>query len=223
MNKIKDQEIFNFIKPNEKLIPYRCRKEEFKKRGWVDYMLQRYDNNSLANSLDEKLIWKEIIYRFVHKIEEPPKCKTCGKTIIFHNNHYATFCSKHCSNTDPEVLAKNKAGVSRGLKKAYRERGKEIKSKRAKTLSERFGENVLLDSGSPFAVKQIQQTVKNVILKKYGVDNILKLKEYRKGELMRENEQKKWKQIWKERGLDIDYGPGEFYNFSKKNIKIYKK
>lgn len=127
------------------------------------------------------------------------------KLFLFYDGDYATFCSKHCANIDPEVLAKNKAGVTKGLKKAYEERKEEIQTKRAKTLNEKYGENTT--SGSPFELKHVREIVKNTVQERYGVDNVFKLKRFRGNTL--ERSQQKWKKIWKERGLDIDYGPGD--------------
>ena len=205
IDKNKDQEILDYIKPNGKLIPQRCLQSVHEKRGWYNYLMQRYDNNTLANSPNKKMLWREILYRLANNIEEPPRCKTCGKVVPFYDGDYATFCSKHCANIDSEVLAKNKAGVTKGLKKVYEERKEEIQAKRAKTLNEKYGENTT--SGSPFELKQVREIVKNTVQERYGVDNVFKLKRFRGNTL--ERSQQKWKKIWKERGLDIDYGPGD--------------
>lgn len=204
-DKNKDQEILNYIRPNGKLIPQRCLQSILKKNGWYDYLLQRYDNNTLKDTLNQKLLWREILYRLANNIEEPPRCKTCGKILTFSGTNYPVFCSKHCANIDPDVLAKNKAAVANSLKKAYKERGETIKNKRAKTLEEKYGDTG--GSCSPFASKSVQKKSKETLISRYGVDNVLKLKEF-KGD-PREQQQRKWKQIWNERGLDIDYGPGD--------------
>ena len=205
INTLTDKAILDYIAPEKsdgirKLIAQRCLQSVMQKQGWYNYLIQRCNNNTAApGSKDE---WREIIYRLFNHIDgETPKCKTCGKTIKFYDGHYATFCSKKCSNNDPEVLAKNSAGVTRGLKKAYAERKEEIQAKRAKTMNERYGEDT--KSGSPFELKCVQDKNKQTILKKYGVDNVFRLRKFRGDGSLRQRT--KWKQVWKERGLDVDY------------------
>jgi very-short-patch-repair endonuclease/endogenous inhibitor of DNA gyrase (YacG/DUF329 family) len=107
-------------------------------------------------------------------LSERKHCKTCGADIKF-NHTYTTFCSRKCSNADPEILMKNKIGVSKSLKKAYENRGDEIKQKRNNTLKKRYGEEV----SSPFELADIKNKIENTLLEKYGVKNIFYLKEYR--------------------------------------------
>lgn len=117
---------------------------------------------------DEKLWIPETIYRIINDIDVRPNCKTCGKPLKFVYG-FKTFCSQRCSNADPEVLIKNKLGVSNSLKKAYTERGDEIKAKRSKSLG--------LDSscGSPFALSSNQNKAKITMIERYGVDNAYKM------------------------------------------------
>ena len=171
-----DQDILSYIAPDGKLIAQRCIRSVMQKHNWYDYLLQRYtDNTSESGTKDE---WREIIYRLFNSIDEPPKCKTCGKTIKFNDGSYAKFCSKHCANIDPEVLEKNRTGVSVGMKKVYSERKDEIQAKRAKTLEERYGETT--KSGSPYELKNIREQIKNTFKQKYGVENVFQLREFSK-------------------------------------------
>ena len=172
-------------------------------KGWKNYLFNRYPLYTKNES--EELQLKEIFYRIKHKIEDVVVCKTCGNIIPFKNRHFNNYCNKHCANINPEVLAKNSAGVTRGLKKVYAERKEEIQAKRAKTMNERYGENT--KSGSPFELKRVQEKNKQIFIEKYGVDNVFRLSQFRGN--TREQQQKKWKQIWKERGFDIDYGEGD--------------
>lgn len=128
--------------------------------------------DEIKNYYTDSESFKESVYRIVFDIDVRPVCKTCGKKLEF-NHGFKTFCSRACSNKDPEVLAKNKAGVSHALKKAYEERGDEIKAKRAKSLRDESG------SGSPFALKKVQNKIKETNLERYGVDNVFRLKEFR--------------------------------------------
>lgn len=205
-NKELEKEILDFLTTKSgKLNPNYTTVKFFKEKKlqWYNYLLERYKDVLTTENEDDR--FQECLYRLRYDINDVIKCKTCGKIIKFENRRYKTFCSKHCANIDPDVLAKNKAAVSNSLKKAYKEKGETIKNKRAKTLEEKYGDTG--GSCSPFASKSVQKKSKDTLISKYGVDNVLKLKEF-KGD-PREQQQRKWKQIWKERGLDIDYGPGD--------------
>lgn len=171
-----------------KLINQRCRKEYLEKRGFnVQDILNMYDG---SESLDEAL------YRVVYNITKRPTCKVCGKPLSYtKTNKFVTFCSAACSTHDPDVLAKNKAGVSKALKKAYEERGDEIKAKRAATLGN--------ESGSPFENKDVQEKIKQTTLERYGVDNVFRLEQFRGNN--QTQMRKRSIKLWKERGYDIEY------------------
>ena len=75
----------------------------------------------------------------------------CGKPLKFTNGKFPTYCCPKCRNNDPDVIAKNKAGVSKSLKEAYQIRGNEIKNKRKQTLKEHYGVEV----NTPFGIKEV--------------------------------------------------------------------
>ena len=156
-----------------------------KKHGLYERLICLYSD---CNSI------REIIYRLLNDIAERPVCKVCGKPVQFYVNHYPIFCSKKCVNSDPEVLAKNKAGVSKSLKKAYEERHDEIIAKRAKSL----GNN----TGSPFSNPEYQAKGKETIMERYGVDNIFRLPEFRENS---DDHRARTKELWKSRCVDVDY------------------
>lgn len=178
-----------------KLIPARCSVNILEKHGYLNYLKTRYSDNT-----SDKLWLRETLYRLLNNIETPPVCKTCGNPVTFTNNSYPAFCCPKCRNNDPEVLAKNKEGVSKALKQKYKESGDEIKEKRKNTLSERYGETT---SCSPFAVKEIQEKVKSTIQERYGVENVLQLKKYHEKSI--DTLRQKSVELWKSRGLDIEY------------------
>lgn len=159
-----------------------------------DIDLLKFFNNLYSDS--ESL--KESIIRYANNLDIRPVCKICGKPVKFDNDtKFKTYCSKSCEQNDPKIKAKNAASVSNALKKAYKERGNEIKEKRSKTLG-------LLDNcGSPFKLKSVQDKVKQNLIDKYGVDNAFKLKTVK--EKSKESIRKKSIQLWKERGYDIYY------------------
>ena len=195
MNQMESEILKYITNDSGKLIPQRCTKQVLEKRGYLNYLLLKYSDNT-TDSL------REIIYRFYNHIDKAPVCATCGTPVIFDvgNNQYPTYCSAKCRNTSSEVLDKNKAAVSESLKKAYEERGDEIKSRRAKTLSDKYDETC---SSSPFSSKEVQENARETMISKYGVDNIMKLHKYHAASI--KTIRKKSVDLWKARGLDIEY------------------
>lgn len=180
---------------NGKMIAARSLPNVLKKRGYYDYLLQRYSDNTTTE-------FCETLYRFVNNINEIPVCPECGKRITFSlaNRIYPNWCSPKCRNNSAEVKEKNAAGVSKAMKQVYAERKDEIKAKRAKTLNEKYGGD--FESGSPFSYKEIKENAKESIIEKYGVENVLSLDKFRK---TKETFRQKSIELWKSRGLDIEY------------------
>lgn len=160
----------------------------------IPYMEKhRIDYVAIKECYADSESFTESAYRLLHDIDERPKCKTCGKTLEFRHG-FKTFCSRPCANKDPEVLAKNKAGVSTALKNAYQERGEEIKKKRSETLG---------GVTSPFALKEVQDKAKETVKERYGVENVFSLPEFHTG--AKERSQERSIELWKSRGYEIVY------------------
>lgn len=174
VDKEKDKQILNYIAPNGKLISQRCLKVVIEKQGFYDYLKQRYSDLSSKESEGSSFL-KEIIYRLFNHIEERPVCKICGSLLTFKEGKYPTYCSQKCTNSDPEVLNKNRIGVSKALKEAYQERKEEITAKRAGTLKEKYGENV----SSPWKLQSVKDKIKETTMKNHGVQNAFNIKEVR--------------------------------------------
>lgn len=166
-----DKDILDYVAPDGVLIPQRCTVSVLTKHGFYEYILNRYNDNSLNK--EDKFYLRETIYRMFHHIEKRPVCKICGKPLMFANNSYPTYCSRSCSNKDEDVLKKMSVSCSKSLKSTYEKNGEEIKRKRMNTLSQKYG--VDLKSSSPFGVKEIQDISRERVFEKYGVDNVLKL------------------------------------------------
>lgn len=115
----------------------------------------------IEKSYPENLSFNEKVYRYLHNIKETPKC-ICGKSLKFRSLKigYSEFCSTKCSNSDPEKIKKTK-----------------------NTCQERYR------SSSPAGNKDIQDKMRKTCLKKYGVDNYLKISR-RTGELSEASKQK---------------------------------
>lgn len=172
-----------------KLVPARTASRWLKKRNMF---------NILNNWYSDSTCIRETIYRLLNDLDVRPVCKMCGKRLRFVNSAFPTYCSPKCRNTDPNVIKKNSDSVSRSLKRAYKERGAEIKNKRAKTIKEKYG----IESSTPFSIKEVQDKVKNTVMERFGVDNIFRLKEYRSN---REYWQKYSVEYQKALGYDIEY------------------
>lgn len=159
----------NLVKPNGKLNTGRLNKRYLIKLGIYNELLSYYiDSDSI----------RETIYRILNDLNDKPKCIICGKPVKF-NGGFPKHCSSKCVNADPNVLAKNKDGVSKALKNAYQLRGDEIKNKRKETLKDKYG----VDTVTPFGISEIQNKVKETIKSKYGVENILQISKYRHDEI----------------------------------------
>ena len=150
--KLNDKIVLDYIAPNGKLIASRCSANVLKKHNFYDYIINRYNNNTL--SIEDKHYLRECLYRLVNNIETPPVCKTCGNTIKFSYTKYPIYCSRYCSIHDVDVLKKISESCSKSLKNVYNRDGDNIKLKRQNTLTEKYGEDI--KSSSPFAVREIQ-------------------------------------------------------------------
>ena len=121
-----EKTILNTIAPKGKFVNARCTKAFLEKRGWLQYLHQRYTDNTVS---DEKIQLREILYRLLNNIDSVPKCKICGKPIVFNSKIYSNYCSQECINKDPEVLAKNSKSNSETQTKRYVENHDEIVAK----------------------------------------------------------------------------------------------
>lgn len=197
-----------FINSDNKIIAARCVKSYLIKHNLYNDLINYYDDSNSIN---------ETIYRIVHDIDKKPICKICGKPVKFSNGEFPTYCCPKCRNNDPEVIAKNKAGVSKSLKEVYQKRGNEIKNKRQHTLKERYG----IDTNTPFGIVKFQNKAKQTIQEKYGVNNILKLPEYRHDDI---KNKRKSILLQKSYGYDIEYitdEDGETKILVKNGCKIH--
>ena len=197
--KLNDKIVLDYIAPNGKLIASRCSANVLKKHNFYDYIINRYNNNTL--NIEDKHYLRECLYRLVNNIETPPVCKTCGNSIKFSYTKYPIYCSRYCSNHDVDVLKKISESCSKSLKNAYKMDGDNIKLKRQNTLTAKYGDDI--KSSSPFAVREIQKLSQKIVDEKYGVKNAFQMEKCRKKRI--EVSRKKSIQIQKERGIDIEY------------------
>ena len=196
-----NNDILHFVAPNGKLIPQRCTKSIMEKNGYWDYLINLYSDLSCTDKNNPNYL-KEILYRLIRGINNRPVCKQCGTPLFFKHNRYSDFCSTACSNKNKEVLLKNKTNVSLSLKNAYKERGNDIKEKRRCTLHNKY-KDIDVISSSPFGYESVKKLVKDVIINKYGVDNIFKLDWVRSKSKIKQ--QNKSVSLQNTRGLEIEY------------------
>ena len=197
--KLTDKIVLEYVAPDGKLIAQRCSANALKKQKIYDYIINRYNNNTL--NIEDKHYLRECLYRLVNNIENPPVCKTCGNMIKFSYTNYPTYCSRYCSNHDVDVLKKISESCSKSLKDAYKRDGDNIKLKRQNTLIAKYGEDI--KSSSPFAVREIQELSQKIVEEKYGVKNAFQMEKCMKKSI--ESARKKSIQLQKERGIEIEY------------------
>lgn len=185
----KDFIVQHFLNSQHKIIAQRCLKK---------YLIKYNLYNDLINYYNDSDSIHETIYRIIYNIDNKPICKMCGKPVKFTNGEFPTYCCPKCRNNDPDVIAKNKAGVSKSLKEAYQIRGNEIKNKRKQTLKERYGVEV----NTPFGIKEVQDKIKITNIARYGVENVFSLNENRSN---RQYWQAHSVELQKEYGYDIEY------------------
>ena len=184
------QEIINLFYKNDKIIAQRVNEKYLKKHNLYSILTNYYDD---SNSI------RETLYRIYNNIDIRPTCKICGNPVSFLiTGKFATYCSKQCQNKDPEMLQKNREGVSKSLKKLYREKGDQIKEKRAQSIEKHYG----IKTCTPFAVNEIKQKISQTINEKYGCNNVFQLSIFRR---TREQMQKDSIEYQRKRGYNIEY------------------
>lgn len=89
---VTDQSILDvLIDKNGNLISTYISQRWLKEHGYYEYLINRYDDNSIGSI-------QEIIYRIKHNIDIIPKCPVCGKSVKFKRFHegYRKYCSSYC-------------------------------------------------------------------------------------------------------------------------------
>ena len=110
--------IMEITKENIKTLFYNSDKNKLIQQRMIPSYLERnhIPVDEIKNYYSDSESFAESVYRVVYDIDIRPVCKICGKKLEFKHK-FPIFCSRACSNKDPKVLAKNKAGVSKSLKK----------------------------------------------------------------------------------------------------------
>lgn len=195
-----DKEILDHLTGlNGRLMAGRCGVDYLRKKGYLDYLMQRYSDNS---SKKEYPI-AEILHRLKRGIEIAPVCPVCGAPIDFDREKmYKTWCSRKCANNDPTIKEKNSKSVSKVLTELYSDPDKKavIQERKRQTYKDKYGWDVY----TPFAVASVQEKAKQTILSHYGVDNVFKIPGYRFTDNVNHPKQQA-KVLWLSRGFDVDF------------------
>lgn len=132
-----DDIILSYITKDGVIVPQRCNERVFKSRGWYDYVVGRYDDNTTNT-------FRESMYRLIHGIEETPTCCVCGKQMVFdvEERRFKTTC---CCD-DKEINLDDKS-VSKRKKMHHNEKYGSV------------DEDTLSDLFDSLGVEYIQNTV----------------------------------------------------------------
>lgn len=173
----------------------------------------------------ENLPFKQKIWHFIHKQNEIPRCKKCGKELTFKrslNEGYGVYCTIRCTNSDAEHInnVKNTNNLIYGGNSPIH--SNTIKDKIKKTTLSNFGvENIfedtayiqsrVLDKYGVTHMSKLESSKQNrneTNLKKYGVSTPLLLLENRiknqEKRLESFNDKYKNLNITNDKGVDID-------------------
>ena len=131
----------------------------------------------------------EVVYRIKYKIEELPKCPTCGKEIHYYKESrpFLKYCSHWCKNKNTKHNEKikqtkfihygdeNYNNIQKAKQTLFEKYGDENYNNRDKavqTYLQKFG------TITPLQNKECREKGKQTLLLKYGVDNYGKTKEH---------------------------------------------
>ena len=158
---ITDNEIINIFYSKRGFInPNRTQKQWLNKnRDIYDYLINRYTDSDSIH---------ETLYRIKNNIEQKPKCKNCGKILLFNGKKFCNFCSSKCAikygvTTTEQALQKSKQTKL----ERYGDKNYVNIEKSKQTKLERYGDKNYVN------IEKIKQTC----LERYGVNNPYQIKE----------------------------------------------
>lgn len=150
---ITDQIIYDYI-ASKKIIRENQTPEEI-----IDYMINRFEN---------KVSFKEALYRFRNKIFETPRCKICNNPVSFKGERFSNYCCPKCLARAGVITRKNNPNYISNFSKP------EVREKIKKTILERYGvDNV-------FKLKETHETAKKTKLERYGNENYNNTEQFKK-------------------------------------------
>ena len=139
--------------------------------------IEEYLKNRYANFKS----FKETIYRIKNKLDEEPKCLTCGKNLEFHKRgmFYRKFCNVKCSNLNKEKIQKEKiTKLNKYNNPNYNNR---LKCNETKNI--RYGNTWkyhlrnYFNNLSDLEKHEFYEKIKNSVQLRYNVNNVSQLQE----------------------------------------------
>lgn len=125
----------------------------------VEYMINRFE---------EKVSFKEALYRFINKIFETPRCKICGNKIKFGREGFANYCCRKCMAAGASITKKNNPNFVSNFSKP------EVKEKIKQTCIKRYGVS------NVFSLKETHEKAKQTKLERYGNENYNNTEQFKK-------------------------------------------
>lgn len=119
----------------------------------------------------------EELYLFQNGLNEPPKC-SCGNPVKFRNINlgYQKFCSKKCSNSNPDKIKTTKDTCIRKFGGVAPACSEEVTNKMIKTARKNGYD---FRSHTTSLSDETKKKMKKTCIERYGVDNVMKLDEYK--------------------------------------------
>lgn len=129
---------------------------------WFEEVSQYY---SLDIGLIPTLVYRVSIQKGL-KTFEYPRCKTCGKLLIYKQakSGVVQYCCYSCAAKSEEVQKRSQETMLKRYGYAHALQNPESQKRFQETCLKRFG------SKSPFSSEKIKQQIKETNLKKYGVE-----------------------------------------------------
>src|SRR5574343_49448 len=135
-------DIILFVKQNKKRILVKDLLKNNHTEIYNEFINWSHSNNIECISISE------LVYVYINKLTEKPKCKTCNNYTKFIklSKGYRDFCCMKCQANNIDII-----------------------TKRENTCIEKYGVQ------NPLKSKELQNKIQTVIKDKYGVDNISQL------------------------------------------------
>lgn len=150
---ITDKIVYDYIASKK------CVRENQTPKEIIDYMINRFEN---------KVSFKEALYRFRNKIFETPKCKICGNEIKFSGSGcFANYCCK-CRSKAAGITKKNNPNWKSPFCR------KDVREKAKQTIISKYGvDNVL-------CLKETHEKAKQTKFERYGNENYNNTEQFKK-------------------------------------------
>ena len=112
--------------------------------------------------------YKEMVYLFIHGMDEPPTCPTCGRYKKYRTSPagYGLYCDRNCVDNELKVSKTKQSKLVRYGDESFNNR-----EKAKSTNLEKYGVPCTLNN------PEIMEKTKKTNLNRYGVDNPFKSKE----------------------------------------------